>query len=117
MKNSCVAALCLVAAAGACGRAAAEEWSRLDGPGIETALTARVLGFSDGTMQEFHAGGRTIAGLNEGQWKVDGDLYCSVWPPSETWICYDVAREARGLDIRFTGEDGAATVGRYIDLQ
>jgi hypothetical protein len=48
---------------------------------------------------------------------VQGDLYCSVWPPSDRWDCHDVARSARGLDIRFTGDDGSVTVGRYVDLQ
>jgi hypothetical protein len=48
---------------------------------------------------------------------VQGDLYCSVWPPSDRWDCYDIARSARGLDIRFTGDDGSVTVGRYVDLQ
>lgn len=112
-----VAAIALGLIVGGSGLAVAEAWARLDGPGIEAALTARVLAYPDGTMQDFHAGGRTIAGMGEGRWKVDGDRYCSAWPPSERWACYKVEREARGLDLRFTGEDGAVTVGRYNDLQ
>ena len=97
--------------------AAAEDWIALTGPEIVQALTARVLGYPDRTLQDFKAGGQTIAGTGEGRWRVQGDLYCSVWPPSERWDCYDVARSVRGLDICFTGGDGSVTVGRYVDLQ
>ena len=112
-----VAAIALGLIVGGSEVAVADEWVRLDGPGIEAALTARVLAYPDGTMQDFHASGRTIAGMGEGRWRVDGDLYCSAWPPSESWACYKVEREARGLDLRFTAGDGAVTVGRYNDLQ
>jgi hypothetical protein len=68
-------------------------------------------------MQEFKAGGVTLAGTGAGKWRIDGDRYCSAWPPSETWACYEVDREARGRDLRFTDGAGHVTVGRYIDLQ
>ena len=97
--------------------AAAEDWVALSGPEITQALTARVLGYPDGTLQDFRAGGQTIAGTSEGHWRVRGDLYCAVWPPSERWSCHEVARSARGLDIRFTENDGSVTVGRYVDLR
>jgi hypothetical protein len=96
---------------------AAEDWVALTGPEITQALTSRVLGYPDGTLQDFKAGGQTIAGSAEGRWRVQGDQYCSVWPPSERWDCYGVARSVRGLDIGFTGGDGSVTVGRYVDLQ
>ena len=97
--------------------AAAEDWVALTGPEITQALTSRVLGYPDGTLQDFKSGGQTIAGSGEGRWRVQGDLYCSVWPPSDRWSCYGVARSAGGLDISFTGDDGSVTVGRYVDLQ
>ena len=97
--------------------ASAEDWARLAGPDIRAALTARVLGFADGTTQEFRADGTTLAGSGEGRWRVDGDRYCSAWPPAEAWACYDVEREAGGLDLRFTSDDGSVSVGRYTDLQ
>ena len=96
--------------------ALAEDWQHLTGPEITAALTARVLHFADGTMQDFHAGGRTLAGMREGRWRVTGDLYCSAWPPAETWDCYAVEHGAGGLDIRFTAGDGTVSVGRYNDL-
>lgn len=97
--------------------ATAEDWIALTGPEITRALTSRVLGYPDGTLQDFHAGGRTIVGSDEGRWTVTGDRYCSVWPPAEDWACYDVARRVRGLDIRFSGDDGSVRQGRYVDLQ
>lgn len=97
------------------GLALAQEWERLDGQGITDALTARVLGYPDGTLQDFFADGRTLYGERWGRWEVRGDSYCSQWPPSDRWDCYAVGRN--GLDIRFTAENGATTVGRYVDLQ
>ncbi len=44
--------------------------------------------------QSFKAGGDTVfdnGRLSTGQWQVRGGRYCSVWPPSDRWACYDVA--------------------------
>ena len=94
--------------------ALAAEWRALDGPAITMALSARVLGYADGTLQDFFADGRTLSGSSNGRWKVDGDRYCSIWPPSDNWTCYAV--DADGLDIRFTSPDGTQSIGRYVDL-
>lgn len=95
----------------------ADDWVALTGPDITRALTSRVLGYPDGTLQDFQASGRTIIGSRDGRWKVTGQQFCSIWPPGEDWICFDVARTVRGLDIRFTADDGSVTLGRYVDLQ
>jgi hypothetical protein len=95
--------------------AAAEGWQRLDGEGIKAALAARVLGYPDGTLQDFFADGRTLYGESWGRWTVRGDRYCSQWPPSDRWTCHAV--EQSGLDILFTDDAGVATTGRYVDLQ
>jgi hypothetical protein len=95
--------------------ALAEGWERLDGPGITAALAARVLGYPDGTLQDFFADGRTLYGESYGRWEVREDRYCSLWPPSDRWACFDVDRQR--LDIRFTAGDGTVTIGRYVDLQ
>lgn len=99
--------------------APAEGWERLDGPGIADALTARVLAYPDdptpgGALQDFLADGRTLYNDQWGRWEVRGDRYCSVWPPSDRWSCYDVDRQGR--DIRFTSDGAETTVGRYVDL-
>jgi hypothetical protein len=93
----------------------AEDWQPLDGAGIATALAARVLVYDGGALQDFFADGRTLYEDQWGHWEVRGDRYCSVWPPSDRWACYAVA--IRGIDLRFTAEGGAETVGRYTDLQ
>lgn len=94
--------------------AAAEDWQPRDGAGIRAALTSRTLGYPDGTSQDFKPDGQTLAGGAWGKWRVEGDRYCSAWPPSDLWACYEVA--TRGLEVRFTAENGAEVVGRYIDL-
>lgn len=98
--------------------AVAEDWRALDGAGISAALAARVLQYEDGSTQNFFQDGRTLheAGTGEswGKWWVEGGLYCSSWPPSDLPACYGV--EVRGIDLRFTGPDGAVSVGRYVDL-
>jgi hypothetical protein len=99
--------------------AAAEDWRALTGAEITAALTARVLAY-DGATQNFFADGRTLyeaGGPSWGAWRVDGDRYCSQWPPRDAWDCYAVEAEARGLDLRFVGKGGEVTVGRYVDLQ
>ncbi len=101
--------------------AVAEDWRPLTGPGITAALSARVLGYDGGATQNFFADGRTlyeVAGAPSwGRWRVEGDRYCSQWPPREAWVCYGVEAEAAGLDLRFVGDSGEVTTGRYQDLQ
>lgn len=98
--------------------ALAEDWSKLTGDQITTALTARVLQYEDGARQQFNFDGSTLyetPAPSIGAWRVEGDQYCSQWPPSDRWSCYDVA--LNGLGVRFTSGDGSAATGRYVDLQ
>lgn len=98
--------------------ALAEDWRALDGPGITAALAARVVQYQDGSTQNFFQDGRTLyeagGGESWGKWWVEGDRYCSSWPPSDVAACYGV--EAQGLEVRFTGKGGDISVGRYVDL-
>lgn len=97
----------------------ADGWNALTGAEIVTALTARHLVYEGGATQQFNADGSTIyedGSVSSGRWRVEGDLYCSVWPPSDRWTCYGVARSADGLDLQFVAGDGSVTVGRYDDL-
>lgn len=98
--------------------ALAGDWRLLDGEGIETALTSRVLRYDDGSTQTFFPDGRTLyvagAGESWGKWWAEAGRYCSTWPPSDVPACYSV--EAMGLDVRFTGSGGDVSVGRYQDL-
>jgi len=91
-------------------------WQPLDGAEITAALTDRSLAYDQYTLQHFHKNGATdyiTERFSSGRWSVRGDQYCSTWPPSETWTCYDV--DAQGDSIRFTGADGIASVGTYTE--
>jgi hypothetical protein len=95
----------------------AEDWPRLTGDQIAAALTARLLVYDGGERQQFNADGTTryeSPEVSQGQWRVTGDQYCSQWPPSDRWACYDV--EGQGQDIRFIAGDGSVATGRYADL-
>jgi hypothetical protein len=100
--------------------AMAEDWHPLDATTLTAALTARTVAYAGGATQQFNEGGSTIYTTttpSTGAWRVEGTQYCSQWPPSDRWSCYDVARSADGLDLRFTAGDGSETIGRYIDLK
>lgn len=111
-----ILALGLLTAAPACGE---DGWIPLDGAGIGKALSARHLAYEGGATQQFNADGSTdyeSARTSHGSWRVEGDRYCSTWPPSDRWACYRVERSTDGLSLRFIAGDGSAAVGRYDDL-
>ena len=58
--------------------------------------------------QIFQKAGATYYSENgnqsQGAWKVEGDKYCSVWPPSQNWVCYDITVD--GNTIRFISPSG-----------
>lgn len=100
--------------------AVAEDWQLLDATTLNAALTARTVAYTGGATQQFNADGSTTYTTDHpshGAWRIDGTQYCSQWPPSDRWACYEVARSADGLDLRFTAGDGSESVGRYVDLQ
>ena len=102
----------------AAGMAQAEDWVALKGADIEVALMARMVLYADGAQQTFMGAGVTTYqdgdAMSAGSWRVEEDKYCSVWPPSDLWACYGV--EVSGIDVRFVGEGGEVTVGRFGDL-
>ena len=61
-------------------------------------------------LQYFDANGTTRyreqdGPLTEGRWRVDADgRYCSVWPPSEQWVCYEVLTSGANLYWRADGQ-------------
>jgi hypothetical protein len=44
---------------------------------------------------------------SQGFWRVEADKYCSQWPPSEHWDCYDVFGEDG--DVTFVSSSGTRT--------
>ncbi|MFC3180045.1 hypothetical protein [Cypionkella sinensis] len=94
------------------GPALAEEWQTLDGAAITAALSGHVVHYTDGTQQSFKPDGQTIYNNGRdslGHWALRGDLYCSVWPPSDIWACYGVA--VQGAQVKFIAGEGSATEG------
>lgn len=97
--------------------ASAEDWQRLDETAIADALTGRKLIY-DTAWQEFRASGRTLYNAGEdswGTWTTRGNRYCSQWPPSATWNCFDVEQSADGTQIRFVGEQGDISTGTFAN--
>lgn len=73
------------------------EPTKLSGDAIATLLTDKMLyaKINDkDASQLFMKNGATFYSVGgaqtQGEWKVEGDKYCSVWPPNPTWVCYDV---------------------------
>jgi hypothetical protein len=53
-----------------------------------------------------------------GRWRVEGNEYCSQWPPAEFWVCYKVAITNHGdgqKQITWIASDGTRYVGRLED--
>ncbi len=96
----------------------AEDWRVLNQAGAELALTDRVLVYEGGETQDFRASGRTLynAGAPSwGYWEIREGRYCSQWPPSRDWDCYDLALSGDGASVRFVDDWENASVGRYTD--
>jgi len=92
--------------------AAADDWSAMSGSDIAAALNGVTLEYSN-AIQSFFADGSTeyVAGRPSlGRWEVRGDQYCSVWPPSDHWACYDMMQKPGQL--RFIGAAGDITDGQ-----
>ena len=95
----------------ACVLAEERDWTPLAGAEIGKALTGYVIDYPN-AWQDFRASGRTLynAGRDSwGYWAVRDDQYCSMWPPSDLWACYDMAR--KGDQLRFIGKAGDTTDG------
>ena len=97
--------------------ARAEGWTALDAKGISEALTGRKLQYETAT-QDFRASGKTLYTTGQdswGNWSIRGNQYCSQWPPSSDWTCYDMYLSDDARRIRFVGVPDDVTDGRYID--
>lgn len=72
----------------------------------DVKLSAKDRGLS--VFQIFQKAGVTLYIVNgqqsQGFWRVEADKYCSQWPPSEHWDCFDVTRN--GKTIAFISAQG-----------
>jgi len=62
--------------------------------------------------QSLAADGSTVCRAENpgsGHWRDEGGRYCSVWPPSDHWVCYRLERD--GQKLRFVADDGSVTEG------
>lgn len=95
----------------------AQDWRGLTGPEIAEALTDRTLHYATGATQIFHASGRTLYTHGEpswGEWRIEADQYCSTWPPSGDWDCYDVEADGTGA-FNFVDARGNPFFGIYAE--
>ena len=83
------------------GGAAAQDWQVQLGAPIRPALEGRTLFV---TAEE-----------SWGSWRVEGDWYCSQWPPRSDWDCYVVSLSADGAQVRFTDPLGRSTTGTFAE--
>ena len=117
MDTRAATLITLLAAAAPAG--ANETWRALDGEASRAALAGRTVIY-EFEKQTFFASGRTSfdAGiLDWGHWEVRDGQYCSLWPPSDVWACYDVSlRNWAGVtQVRFTGQDGDESLGTVME--
>jgi hypothetical protein len=98
---------------------AGPAWSAtLDGAAITEALAGHRFAYDDGTSQLFATDGWTLFFARDGSdsighWRVEGDQYCSVWPPSDHWACYAVTQDAGR--VGFVSGDGSVSLARRTD--
>lgn len=106
LRNASTLLLMLLAAG---GTAALAKETELTGSEITSVLRDAVLTADGGVSQIFQASGVTFylqgTAQSQGFWKVDGDAYCSQWPPNESWACYRVLRDRQR--IVFVSASGA----------
>jgi hypothetical protein len=93
--------------------AAAAE-TKLNGAEITLVLNDVVLNGEDHGRpinQIFQKSGATFfnsaGGQSQGAWNVQGDQYCSQWPPNPSWACYDIMRD--GAKVTFVAKSGTRT--------
>lgn len=79
----------------------ASAGEKLTGAQIEALLNDSTAWYTPlstaSARQYFHKNGETpyVDAKGEktyGEWMVRGDKYCSVWPPSEHWSCYEMEK-------------------------
>jgi hypothetical protein len=91
-----------------CTLSAHAEEKKLNGTEITATLTDKVLTSANNATQIFQKSGVTFYSENgsqsQGFWKVEGDKYCSQWPPNTAWPCYDVLQN--GDKITFVSASG-----------
>jgi len=93
----------------------AEEWQRLlDDDAVYEIIAGRTIDYDPHTFQWFGWSGETqyvTDRFADGRWAARGGQYCSTWPPSDRWDCYDV--QVQGNRIRFISADRSVSEGQF----
>jgi hypothetical protein len=83
---------------------------KLTGAEMQAILYDKIL-YGKDVEQIFQKSGATFysagGSQSQGNWKIDGEKYCSQWPPNEAWACYDITQD--GNKITFISKDGNRT--------
>lgn len=99
------------------GLVQAQDWTPLRSDAeIAAALSDRILRYDAYTMQTFAADGETrfiTERVSVGRWAARAGQYCSTWPPSDRWDCYDI--QISGDTVRFIGSDRSTSDGTYAN--
>ena len=99
------------------GLAQSDGWERvLSDEGITEALAGRTVVYDEYTLQHFGTAGDTVFVTERaanGRWAARAGQYCSVWPPSDVWTCYDF--QVNGQRVRFISSDRSISEGSYQD--
>jgi hypothetical protein len=100
--NNWISYLALLSLAAAISTAQA-EYQPLSGPQVRHLLSGQVA-TGQNFVQTFGADGSTTyvyqnGNPSRGSWRVEGDKYCSKWPPAGGWACYDMTRESAGDNV------------------
>lgn len=97
------------------GPVAAQEWEPVfEDQVIFDVLADRSLTYDAYTFQRFGADGDTqfvTERASDGRWAARGGQYCSQWPPSDQWDCYDI--QVRGDQVKFISSDRSESVGTF----
>lgn len=97
------------------GPAAAQGWEPvIDDQEIFETFAGRTVVYDAYTYQQFGADGDTrfvTERAADGVWAARDGQYCSQWPPSDLWDCYDV--QLRGEEVKFIGRDKSESAGTF----
>lgn len=80
------------------------------------ALLGKKIDYGNGVWQDFRPSMKTLYYSGRpswGYWAVRDGQYCSQWPPSSLWACYDIELIDGG--VSFVGARGDVTTGKYTD--
>lgn len=90
-------------------------WSPMTQDQAESWLYGQVVRYTDGASQFFEEPAQPNAPAyteyadgfpSSGEYTLIDGEYCSVWPPSALWECYDLEIHETGKRIRFISEEG-----------